>query len=390
MLNCLACDSRNLRSYINLGDQPPANSFLDKIGEQVAYPLGLQVCKNCFHTQIEKSVSPNLLYQHYVYLSGTAKDHTIHFEDMVNDYRYVENVLEIGSNNGALLKLFKSQGCNVLGVDPAENLEYLSKVNGVPTLVDYWGGCTWAKVDFQPRLVLGLNCFAHNPNPFDFLMGVRRVLANDGIVLLEFPLWSNSLRILDLGQVYHEHINYFTANSFMHLVERAGFYIEDLTEFPDLHGGTVRFILKKGNNRHSSKLTTLILREEVEGAYDKYTYSRFNTKIWNHLINLVDRIGSRDVVAYGASAKSSTILNFCNSLAEKVKYIVDDSPIKCNKFSPGNNIPIYSTGRLEEEKNPLILVLAHNWRKNIKERLQAQGIKGQLLHMTPDIEVENI
>jgi SAM-dependent methyltransferase len=399
---CRACGSYSLISYLDLGNQPLANNFLDSPAEQEKHPLKVAVCVQCWHSQLMCTVDPRVLYKNYLYVSGTTKTLQTHFFCLAHRMGFFldrcpekPRVLDIGSNDGSLLQEFKALGWSVQGVDPAENLAKIAGAKGIPTLVDYWSEVTWSKLEGELEVVTALNCLAHGPDPFNFLRGIKKVLAPAGEIILEFPLWTNSFRLPDFGQVYHEHYSYFTANSFTTLVERVGgLYIHDLEEFPLIHGGTVRFRLRRGELPHCQKLRELV-RNEAD-MRDLKNYQEFQDRVVYQVSDLIEAAedllghGDRIFVAYGASAKSSTLFNFAPGLSEYLDYIVDDAELKVGKYSPENGLKIYPTSKLREEDNPLILCTAHNFYHEIKQRLTAAGIHGTLLSYLPGLHVEEI
>jgi len=401
---------------------PPANALIENpIRDKVkTYPLEVLFCPNCTHNQLSVVVDPKELYSDYKYVSGTTETLKKHFQDLVAysvgfsdvgydglvDYkRHFEDgnitwvkefkVLEIGSNDGSLLNIFKELGVTVQGVDPAENLKEIQKV---PTLNTFWNRHTWTKLYDNYSLILGLNVFAHNPNPYEFLQSCGRVLAPQGRVILEFPLYRNTVQRTDFGQIYHEHINYFSVNSFITLAERAFFYVSDVMEFPKIHGGTIRFVLKRGLDPHCQKVRDLINQEQIAGMAELETYKDFAKRIKDNInelykeIDSLNRLGYK-IVGYGASAKASTLLNSpWKSSDNKIRYFVDDNPLKHHQCISGTMIAVYPTDSLKNIETDRFAIVcgAHNFKEEIRNRLTKMGIKGKLINYTPCIEVEDI
>ena len=398
--NCLACGGSELATYAMLGKQALANSFTEEPEDnRKTYDLSVRVCGDCWHSQLLYAVPPEVLYKHYLYESGTAKSHIEHFKDLAKHASnltiskiFKSSVLDIGCNNGTLLKEFERFDWfdTFQGVDPAENINC-----PYPVLRDFWDENTWYKLDDSYDIVCGLNVFAHNINPYGFLKGVKKVMPEWGSLILEFPLWTNSFRLPDIGQIYHEHYNYFTTSSFVSLLERVGnLKIEEVRHFPNMHGGTVRFVVRVSNDPHCLEVRHM-MRAEAD-MREASSYGNFQGTINKQALDLadeVDRFKSEGykVVAYGASAKSSVLLQFSKRLAGAVDYIVDDAPMKINTFSPAGNIPVKPTSELlKESDKTVVLCTAHNFFADIKERLHNMGFHGKILSYLPELKSEDV
>ena len=392
---CLACDGQDLTTYINLGDHPLANSFSAEPGKiQEKFPLRVRFCNSCSHNQLSHRVDPEILFKDYLYVSGTSKTLSDHFDSYAD---YICNrlgttgirVLEIASNDGSLLEKFSSRGASVLGVDPAQNIRPISEEKGIPTIVDFWPCPVEGKFD----VVIANNVLAHHPDPVNFL----KSLPPEALVCLEFPVFDSTVDTLDIGQIYHEHLSYFSFNSLSILAQRAGYGVTDFIEFPDIHGGTVRFILEKGA-KQCSKMTCMIKGERMQGFHDIAKYEFFYEKVAANLLALVTccnvqtTIGYK-VVGYGAAAKASTILS---SLVDSlpVDFFVDDSPHKVGKFMPGTSREIFPTSKLGEVEGPMaIIIFAHNFKNEIKENIKKYrhpDKKDIIISIVPRIKVEDL
>jgi len=245
---CLFCDSDNLSLYLSLGSQPPANSYTDKPNEQLEkFPLELMLCNCCGHSQLSGVVNPDILFSNYLYVSGTTKTLENHFKAFAKECteKYgVGKVLEIGCNDGSCLKQFNELGWNTLGIDPAKNLLQYSRNNGVNVMPLFWdkGISTWLG-GIKYNIIYGTNVFAHNLSPFDFLNECLNVLEEDGVIIIEAPYSFNMFKIIDVGQIYHEHINYLSVSAMIKLCDRLRIGIVDIIE-SEVHGGSIRFYMK--------------------------------------------------------------------------------------------------------------------------------------------------
>lgn len=402
--SCLACKSFDLVNYMNLDDQPLANTYHtepDKIQEK--FPLRLNFCISCSHSQLSHVVHPQLLFENYLYVSGTTKTLDKHFSDYVRDVLSDistrvprPSVLEIGSNDGSLLTKFLEQGCTVLGVDPAENLATVAEGKGVRTVVDYWSMSTVNDLQEHFDVIIGNNVFAHNLDPVGFLGACVAALQENGRIYLEMPMFPNTVNSLDIGQIYHEHVNFFTTKSFKSLLDTQipCLKIVDFKSFPAIHGGTGRFVLALADN-HSPDVDKLIEREEKRGFHSLSTYRKFNEDVLANLMNLFKACNAQDmlgykVVGYGAAAKASTILGVLKG-GVKPEYIIDDNPLKVGRFMPNTSIPIQSFHSLTGEDRLAIIIFPGNFKSEIKERLQGTlGKNNVVINITPFVSVEDL
>lgn len=404
---CLSCGEISLERYISFGRVVPANTYVDSYSpttDLYRAPLEVNFCTSCSHSQLSGVVAPEILYKDYLYVSGTTQKLKDHFKSLVTSSLPMKSldkisVLDIGANDLSLLQEFKSRGVQVEGVDPAENLFELSKHKNIPVLVDFWNSNTAYKTTQAPYdLICGLNVFAHNPDPMDFLLGCRRVLKQGGRVLIEFPYGKSTIQTADFGQTYFEHINYFTVASMAKLVERVNMRIAEIHEFPEIHGGTLRFILEVGLWGHCTKARDMIRAEGLMGFTELQTYYDYKDRVLDNINELQRFIkgqtGARPVIAYGASAKLSTLLGFMKFKGQAptayFNHIVDDNSLKVGKFQIDSDLLIKPTDSLKELENPLIVVTAHNFYEEIKKRLISMEVHGTLLKYVPVVSVEEI
>lgn len=394
---CLACGGPNLTDYLNLGEQPPANSYT-KV-ERLAlptFPLALNFCKSCSHSQLTHVVNPDLLFKDYLYVSGTTKTLDNHFCDYVpyilsKFSGKLPSVLEVGSNDGSLLKKFKDAGCEILGVDPAQRMADLAAENGVSTICEYFSA---ALIEKQFDVIIGNNVFAHNYSPKEFLSEMVKSLNLDGIISLEFPLFTNTVKSLDVGQIYHEHNSFFNLKSFSTLVSSLGLSIVDIVEFPEIHGGTCRFLLQRGG-QDCEKFLNMLKTEKLQGFHEIKMYQDFAEQVTYNLGQLIKCIRVQrgfgyKLVGYGAAAKASTIINTVlgNVMPE---YIVDNNDLKVGRFMPASGIPIVPFEKLAGEKQLAVIVFPGNFLKEIKERLRTiLGKDSLVICVTPFVHVEDL
>ena len=378
---CLACDASTLQTYLDLGTQPLANSYHDGAASQEAYPLAAQVCPACFHSQLSVAVNPDLLYKHYLYVSGTTRTLADYFSWFVNlaetDAAQAGKplaVLDIASNDGTLLAQFLARGHTVQGVDPAENLRVLSEKNGVPTHVGYWGADTPAQLGRQFDVIVAMNVLGHLPYPATFLAAVSEALAPGGLVYIQTSQ-ADIFRNGEFDTMYHEHHSFFTLRSFRTLAERLGFKVVNVQKTP-VHGNSYLWTLSRASEARtaSANVAAMEAEEASVGYYDLDTYTQFGDKARDaahKVAAAVARYRAQGITVggYGAAAKGNTFMNFAQL---KLDFIVDDNPLKYGLLTPGMDIPIVAPSSLADQTDRLVLVvLAWNFFDEIVKRVQA-------------------
>lgn len=376
--SCRCCASKELFMYLNLGKQPLANSY-HKGGKLPLYPLEVLVCQNCFHNQLSVVIEPQRMFKNYLYVSGTTTTFRNHCKTLAQDaVKRVEekkeiSVLDIACNDGTLLEYFRELGCKVFGIDPAENLRRITLQKSIPVLVDYWGENAAKKLGKTFTIITGTNVFAHVDRADLFLKACSMALDDNGILILEFPYCNTMIEHNEFDTIYHEHLSYFLVNSFATLAKRMNFHIVNLLQTP-IHGGSIRFFLKKGNKRHNMKVMRMITEEEQKGLFRLSTYKRFTNNVIKNkqmLKSLVSNIKNKGkkVIGYGASAKGNTMLNYFKL---NLSYIIDDNDLKWGLLTPGRNILIKPPHILQEEKNSLyIIILSWNFYSEIVKKIKA-------------------
>lgn len=370
LTECLACGSTDLEPYFDLGDQPLANSFHRGGSPQPTYPLAVNVCRRCWHTQLTVAVEPDLLFKNYLYTSGTTNTLQKYFQTFAWSVTQGKRlrVLDIASNDGSLLEEFRVYECEVQGVDPAENLRPLSEVKGVPTHVGYWNEDTFNQIGGDWDVIIAMNVLAHVPNPAEFLALCRRALAPDGTIYVQTSQ-ALMLKNGEFDTIYHEHHSFFTCNSFQELAARVGLYAVDIRHVP-VHGTSYLMKLRHQPARTSFSVT---LKHEYDmGYYDMKTYREFAkradiTREKVHAIVNGFAAASFGIVGYGAAAKGMTFLNYANLALD---CIIDDNPMKVGLYAPGSNTPIAGPEMLEESGETLFVILAWNFYEEIVDRIK--------------------
>ena len=312
--------------------------------------------------------------------SNFAKNHWESYASTIKQKINLKNkfIVEIGSNDGYLLKMFTSES-KVLGVDASKEMTELCISNGVRSLNAIFNKETsdiindsFGKAD----LVIANNVFNHSNNPIDFALGVYNLLNDDGIFIFELPYWGDTVNSGKFDQVYHEHITYFTVKSAYHMLKSVGLEIFDI-EFVNYHGGSIRvYSNKRKDNDFESKIQDLIEQETAQGLFDIETYTKWQSEInlekSKFLIKIHQiKIDEPDalIIGVGAAAKANTLINFYKLDNSVIDFITDSSPYKQKKFTPLSRIPITDDNIFKNYENVYALILSWNISDSLKSVL---------------------
>ena len=361
---CLACDSDELLDCLDLGVQPLANNFTDEKDDcELKWPLATVLCKKCFHLQLNYFIDPDMMFKHYIYVSGTSQTYKKYLKWFAGfASKPGDKVLDIGCNDGTQLDQFKTLGADTWGVDPAENLFPLSSKNHKVHLGyfddDYNPGVLFDVINAQ-------NVFAHNRNPYNFILNCKKIMHSNTRLYIQTSQ-ADMVVNGEFDTIYHEHINFFNVNSFKTLVERAGMTLTDVMKTP-IHGTSYMFVVTQ-NTPPTSNVENLINEERTMGLYTMDKYAKWVERVVNFKTKIREVLKNKFIVAYGAAAKGNTLLNFIEVTPE---FIVDDNPMKQNKYSPGRKSQIVSKDFLKtlDDAPVTFLPLAWNLFDEIKSNI---------------------
>src|SRR3989344_2814560 len=381
--NCRVCKGTNLAKVLSLGSTPPANAFLkpeDLDKPEPSFPLELSFCKDCSFVQLTDVVSPDLLFGNYVYSSSTSPVFVAHFKSFASEMaqRFGLNsdslVVDVGSNDGILLRPYKELGIKVMGVDPAANIAARATESGIETMAAYFTPEVAGKIAQEKgkaSLMTATSVFPHIDNLDSVVDGVKVLLADDGVFVIEAYYLLDLIEKNLFDTIYHEHLSYFTAKTISTLFDRLGMQVFDVDK-TDTHGGSLRvFVQRKGGKYSvSPNVEQFIAHENERKMTNIETFVNFQDKISENKTRLLDLLRDlkgkgKKIVGYGAPAKGSTLLNYFNIGTETLDYIVDDSVWKQGLYSPGTHIPVKAAIELKENPPDYILILAWNFADSI-------------------------
>lgn len=381
--SCRLCNSKNLISVIKLKDTPPANAFLKKnqlINKQNVYPLELFHCSDCFHLQLTTVVDPKKLFEDYVYVSGTSQVFVNHFEDYCNLIIKKYNpkkgtlIIDIGSNDGTFLSFFKKKEFKVIGIDPAINIAEKASQKGIRTIPSFFNQNLASKIlseHGKASIISANNVFAHSDNLTEIIKGIKAILASDGLFVFEVSYLVDVYEKTLFDTIYHEHLAYHSVKPLKTFFEKNQMELISV-ERVSTHGGSIRgFVQHKGANRKvENSVKEMIEIENKLGFESQKPFLKFSqkiSKINNNLNKIIKEIKKegKSIIGFGAPAKATTLMYQFDIDNNYIDFIVDDNPLKQGTFTPGLNIPVYSTKKIKEKKPDYILILAWNFADSI-------------------------
>ncbi|WP_019552558.1 class I SAM-dependent methyltransferase [Propionispira raffinosivorans] len=405
---CRFCQHEIKHTFIDLGMSPLSNSYIsmDKSEQgQISYPLHVRVCDQCFLVQLEEFETPSDIFNDYAYFSSFSTSWLKHAKDYVeymvknHDINNHSQVVEIASNDGYLLQYFKEVDIPVLGIEPAKNVaEVAKKEKGIPTISEFFGTALAQKLVSEGKkadLLLGNNVLAHVPDINDFVAGMKILLADDGIVTMEFPHLLNLIEKNQFDTIYHEHFSYLSFLTVQQIFAAHGLRLFDVQEWAT-HGGSLRIFACHANcSRYivSDNVARILEKEKKAGLDQINTYLTFSESVKKVKYDLLSCLielkrQNKNIVVYGAAAKGNTLLNYCGIRQEFIDYAVDMNPHKQNTLLPGSCIPVYSPDKIRETKPDYILILPWNLKEEIMQQLhyvKAWGAK--FLLPIPEVEI---
>lgn len=393
--SCRVCGGLNFVKILDLGSMPLSNAFLKKQEldrEERKFPLAIYFCTNCALLQLLDIVNPELLFRQYYYQTSTSSPLVNHFIELGNELldRFIESknnlIIDIGGNDAVLLDSVRNK-CRVLNIEPAKNIAKISEEKEVDTINDFFSK-ELAKEVFQKygsaKVVIASNVFAHIDDLEEVLQGVKILIGEKGVFVIEVHWVANLLGLVGVGgfdQIYHEHLSYFSLLALQKLFDKFNLKIFDVKLIP-IHGQSLQVYIKK-NSEDSASVNEFFKKEKELGLDKIQTYSSFAKKVEKNkkeLISLLKKLKkeNKKIIGYGAPAKGNILLNYCGIDNNILEFIVDDSSLKQGLYAPGVHVPVLSTQKIKETVFDYALLLAWNYKDSILEKerdLRKQGLK---------------
>lgn len=376
---CRCCGSGDLVEYLNLGTLPLASKY-HKGEEQPSFPLAVNFCRACSHSQLSVVVHPDLIFKNYLNLSGTSQSWKDHCKALAEKCASLfaqdepPRVLDIGCNDGTLLDAFIALGWEAYGIDPAANMAALCHMKGIEVVPHYFNSEWASKQNLKYEIIAATNVFSHIDNLVEFFTCCDKLLFDTGRLVLEFPYCEKMIGNNEFDLIHHEHLNYFTVTSFAKLCENCHWCVESVEKI-NTQGGSLRFFLRKDFGQGNCKeVGELVAHERVSGLFNEELYHSFAERVQHNREVFLSVVGDlqaqgKKVVGYGGCTKASTAMNY---FGFDLEYIVDDNPHKWLTRIPGSGTLIINPADLTLLSEPLyIVVLAWNYYREIVGRVQS-------------------
>jgi hypothetical protein len=385
---CRFCGHPLTVTFVDLGMSPLCQTHIatGQLNQmEPFYPLHARVCDQCFLVQLEEFVAPADIFSEYAYFSSYSDswvEHARRYCLAMRDRFGLDGssrVVEIASNDGYLLQHFVAMGIAVLGVEPAANVAATANARGIPTLVRFFGSRTAAdlRASHGPAsLLLGNNVLAHVPHLNDFVAGMQILLADDGVITMEFPHLEQLMAGNQFDTIYHEHFSYFSFMTVEQVFASHGLTLFDVEELPT-HGGSLRVFARHAANAArpvTARVIALRDRELAAGFGRVDTYARFADQVHETKRGILEfligaRRAGKKIAGYGAPGKGNTLLNYCGIRTDFLAFTVDRNPYKQGKYTPGTRIPILAPEALDDYRPDYIFVLPWNLLDEIMGKL---------------------
>jgi SAM-dependent methyltransferase len=380
---CRLCGSRDLERVLSLTPTPPANAFVraDQLDvPQPVFPLDLYFCQACGHVQLLDVVDPAYLFADYVYVSGTSRVFVEHFrryaDGIIREYLPAPpaRIVDIGSNDGTLLRRFADRGYTVLGVDPARAIAAAATASGIPTVAEFFTPQLAKRLrdaEGPAHVVTANNVFAHADDLEAIVDGVRVLLDPTGVFVFEVSYLGDVVDGLLFDTIYHEHLAYHTVGPLVGFLRRHGLELIRV-QHVDTHGGSIRCVVQHaGGERTADGTVGPVVEHEQRAGLDRpdtlIAFARRVEALRERFRGLVNdlRAKGRRIAGFGAPAKATTLMYHFGIGPETVEFIVDDSPLKQHLFTPGLHIPVLPVEELYRRRPDDVVILAWNFAESI-------------------------
>jgi methylation protein EvaC len=387
-ISCRVCEAP-ISAFMSFGRMPIANGFLtaQEIGSEHFFELAPAFCNQCRMFQLIEQPQPDKMFHgNYAFYSSTSRYMQLHFEAFAKSV--MSNILpsqpdpfvvELGSNDGIMLRHFQESGIRHLGVEPSVNVADVARGRGIRTVSAFFNRKLAEDIvaeNGRADVMLAANVMCHVPDLPGVAAGAKHLLKPDGIFMFEDPYLGDMIAKTSYDQIYDEHVFIFSATSIARAFVPHGLDLVDVA--PQVtHGGSMRYTLAPSGSRPvSARVAALLETERAQGLDQPETYAKFKQNCEtsrSHLMELLNRLRAENkrVVGYGATSKSTTVTNYCGITPQHVEFISDTTPIKQGKLSPGAHIPVRSYTEFKSKYPDYALLFAWNHETEIREKENA-------------------
>lgn len=398
-MKCFVCQKEKLYKFLSLGHHPPSNAFLkeqDLNNPETYYPLDVFYCEVCSLVQLGYAVDPKILFKEYVYSTETNNSLIKNFNELVDvlvkRFKLTKDdlALDVGSNDGTLLKGYLKHGVKILGVEPS-SIAKIAVEKDIPTIKKFFNKEVASDIlrDYgKAKVITATNVFAHVKDLMPFMDGVKALLSDDGIFITESHYLLSLFKQMQWDSIYHEHLRYYSLKPLIYLFNMFNMDLFDAEKITT-HGGSIRaYACNKGMYPISNNISNLLKDEESNGLHNKQAYANFGQEVLKHKMQIQEMLidiksSGKRVFGIGAPAKGNTLLNYCNITTDIMDYIVEKSKLKIGLYTPGTHIKVVKEDLLLKEQPDYALLLSWNIADEIVPKLKNLGYKGKIIVPIP-------
>lgn len=400
--DCRLCHSRSLELVLKLTPTPLADSYMRVKEVQPIFPLDLYLCRECGFAQLLDVVQPQHIYLDYIYETVSSLGLVEHFDNYAAEVLGRIQpppgslVIDVGSNDGTLLKSYQKRGMKVLGVDPAREIAARATAAGVETLAEFLTVPVARRIRQErgPAAIVSANNVIANIDDLDEIAAaIRELLAPDGVFVFESYYLGDLVKNMVFDFIYHEHISSFAVKPVALFFQRHGLELVDVLRVPT-KGGSLRYTIQlAGGPRKTAPIVGELLALEAQQGLDQPEMFRaFNARIERAKADTLAvlqklKAEGKSVAGYGASATTTTLV-YHFGMGGLIDYLVDDYPAKQGTFSPGLHLPVLPSEALYERRPDAVVVMAWRYYEPIMRRHQkysAQG--GKFIVPMPELKI---
>lgn len=404
-ITCRCCDSYDLELVFSLKPSPIGDAYVPPEKTcltQPSYPIDLYMCKSCGLAQLIDVVDPNILYGEYIYVTGSSTGLSEHFQTYADSV--IERcrlkpgslVVDVGSNDGTLLRYFQQRGMSVLGVEPAAHIAAQATASGINSIASFFTPDLATKMvsdHGRAKLISANNVFANIDDLMSWVNAVEDLLDKDGVFVFESYYLADLVQNMVFDFLYHEHLSAFSVKPMQALFNRVGLELV-VVERVSTKGGSLRYFVQRpgGPLIKDDSVLTMLSHEEDMGLYCKETFMAFAEKInglkeqTKNFLALAKSNG-KSIAGFGASITGTTLI-YHFEIGEYLDYLIDDNSAKQGLLSPGLHLPVLPSSVLDERKPDYVVLLAWRFSETIISKNQAYlAGGGQFLIPVPEFNV---
>lgn len=382
--NCRICNSKKIKTILDYGKVALSGSFIKKnqIKKEIKYPLKLIICLDCKHTQINFILKPDILFKNYFWETGVSSQNIMLIKNLIDEIKKISNInkntniIEIASNDGSCLKMFKEKfDCQILGVDPAINLAKKANLQKIHTIDDFFSLKLANKILNRFKLFdlcIARNVIAHLKDPIDVFYGIKKILSKNGILIIEVPHLLNIYKFCQYDNVFHEHVGFHSLRSINDLSRKVNLNLFDV-KLINSQGGSIRCYLSNNMQRKKSlRVEQVLKREKNIKLFHLNTWKAFEKKVQdnkNKILILLKKLKkqNKSISIYGASGKGQVLLQSIKDSNLLFDRVYDKSKKKKNYYTPGTHIKIFEPNFINIHKPDYLFVCSWNIYNEIKK-----------------------